>query len=104
MHYYEKPLIVKTAFGDEAARNTMGANLSYRKQSYTLTNLINLLPFFEASLPSEISANLEFAHLLPGHYKNKYVGEYSYLDDFESSSSGIDIQPLFMDSFFYSIQ
>ena len=93
MHYYEKPLIVKTAFGDEAARNTMwGANLSYRKQSYTLTNLINLLPFVEASLPSEISANLEFAHLLPGHYKNKYVGEYSYLDDFESSSSGIDIR------------
>src|SRR5690554_3872088 len=80
MHYYEKPLIVKTAFGDEAARNTMwGANLSYNKQSYTLTNIINLLPFVEATMPSEISANLEFAHILPGHYKNKYIGEFSYL-------------------------
>ncbi|MBF6596985.1 MAG: cell surface protein SprA [Fermentimonas sp.] len=93
MHYYEKPLIVKTVFGNEAVRNTMwGANLSYRKQSYTLTNLINLLPFVEATLPSEISVNLEFAQLLPGHYKNKYIGEYSYLDDFENSSSVIDIR------------
>ena len=93
MHYYEKPLMVKTVLGDEAARNTMwGANLSYSKQSYTLTNLINLLPFVEASMPSEVIANLEFAHLLPGHYENKYIGEFSYLDDFESSSSGIDIR------------
>ena len=48
MHYYEKPLMVKTVLGDEAARNTMwGANLSYSKQSYTLTNLINLLPLLK---------------------------------------------------------
>ena len=92
MHYYEKPLIVKTVFGNEAVKNTMwGANLSYSKQSYTLTNLINLLPYVEVSLPSEIRADLEFAHLLPGYYKNKYISEYSYLDDFESSASEIDL-------------
>ena len=93
MHYYEKPLIMKTVYGDEASRNTMlGANLSYKKQSYAITNLINLLPFVEATLPSEFRADIEFAHLMPGHYENKYVGEYSYLDDFESSVSGIDIR------------
>jgi hypothetical protein len=93
MHYYEKPLMVKTVFGDEAAKNTMwGANLSYRKQSYVLTNLFDKLPFVEASLPSELKVDLEFAHLLPGHYENKYIGEYSYIDDFESSTSGIDIR------------
>lgn len=93
MHYYEKPLIVKNVIGDESARNTMwGANLSYRKQSYALTNIINMLPFVEATMPSELKANLEFAYLLPGHYENKYIGEYSYLDDFESPSSGIDIR------------
>ena len=93
MHYYEKPLIVKTVFGDEAARNTMwGANLSYRKQSYALTNLIDMIPFVEVSLPSELKADLEFAYLLPGHFENKYTGEYSYIDDFESSASGIDIR------------
>jgi len=92
MHYYEKPLVVKTAFGDEASKNTLwGANLSYRKQSYMLTNLIDKLPFVEASEPSELTADLEYAQMLPGHYKNKYTGGFSYLDDFESSASEIDI-------------
>ena len=92
MHYYEKPLIVKTSFGDEASKNTLwGANLQYRKQSHTLTNLLDMLPFVEASVPSELTASLEFAQMLPGHYKNKYTGAYSYLDDFESSAQGIDI-------------
>ncbi|MDD4697541.1 MAG: cell surface protein SprA [Fermentimonas sp.] len=93
MHYYEKPLIVKTAFGDEASKNTLwGVNMQYRKQSYVLTNLLDMLPFVEASVPSELTANLEFAQMLPGHYKNKYTGAYSYLDDFESSAQGIDIR------------
>ncbi len=93
MHYYEKPLVVKTVFGDEATKNTLwGANLQYRKQSYVLTNLIDMLPFVEASEPSELTANVEFAQMIPGHYKNKYTGGFSYLDDFESSTSGIDIQ------------
>ncbi len=93
MHYYEKPLVVKTVYGDEAAKNTLwGANLSYRKQSFVLTNLLNMLPFVEATLPSSLSADFEFAHMLPGHYENKHVGEFSYLDDFESSTSSIDIR------------
>lgn len=92
MHYYEKPIIAKTAFGDEASKNTLwGANLEYRKQSYMLTNLLDMLPFVEASVPSEITAKLEFAQMMPGHYKNKYTGAYSYLDDFESSAQAIDI-------------
>ena len=73
MHYYEKPLIMKTAYGDEASKNTLwGANLSYNKESYIITNLINKLPFVEATEPSLISADLEFAQMLPGHYKNRY--------------------------------
>lgn len=93
MHYYEKPLIAKTLFGNESARNTLwGVNLDYRKQSIALTNLLDMLPFVEASAPSEISARLEFAHLIAGHYENKHTGGYSYLDDFESSASGIDLR------------
>lgn len=93
MHYYEKPMIVKTMFGYEAAKNTLlGTNLSYRNQSFVITNLLNKLPFVEATSPSSLSADLEFAHMLPGHYENKHIGEYSYLDDFESSTSGIDIR------------
>lgn len=93
MHYYEKPLTMKTAFGDESVKNTLwGANVMYKTQSYALTNLIDKLPFVEATAPSHFSVNLEFAHMIPGHYRNKYVGDYSYLDDFETSTSSIDLR------------
>lgn len=93
MHYYEKPLIMKTVFGNESAKNTLwGINLDYKKQSIALTNLLNMLPFVEATAPSHLSARMEFAHLIAGHYKNKYTGGYSYLDDFEASASGIDLR------------
>lgn len=93
MHYYEKPLITKTVFGEESAKNTLwGINLDYKKESITLTNLIDMLPFVEATVPSHLSARIEFAHMVAGHYKNKYTGGYSYLDDFESSASGIDLR------------
>ena len=93
MHYYEKPLLMKTVFGDESAKNSLwGVNLDYKKQSVALTNLIDLLPFVEATAPSQLSARMEFAHMIPGHYKNKYTGGYSYLDDFETSTSGIDLR------------
>jgi len=93
MHFYEKPLTVKTTFGEESVKNTLwGLNTSFRKQSYALTNLLDMLPFVEASAPSQLSANLEFAHMIPGHYRNKYTGGYSYLDDFETSTSRIDLR------------
>ncbi len=93
MHLYEKPMTMKTNFGDESVKNTLwGLNASYKKQSYALTNLIDKLPFVEATAPSQLSAGAEFAHIIPGHYKNKYTGSYSYLDDFEASTSGIDLR------------
>ncbi len=93
MHYYEKPLTMKTTFGEESVKNTLwGLNTSFKKQSYALTNLLDMLPFVEATTPSQLTANLEFAHMIPGHYRNKYTGGYSYLDDFETSTSGIDLR------------
>ena len=93
MHYYEKPLTVKTVFGEEYVKNTLwGLNTSFRKQSYALTRLLDILPFVDASAPSQLTANLEFAHMIPGHYRNKYTGGYSYLDDFETSTSRIDLR------------
>lgn len=93
MHYYEKPLTVKTSFADESVKNTLwGVNTSFKKESYALTNLIDMLPFVEATAPSQIGANVEFAHMIPGHYTNKYTQGYSYLDDFETSTSSIDLR------------
>jgi cell surface protein SprA len=92
MHMYEKPLTVKTAPGQESLKNTVwGLNTSYRTQSQWLTNLIDKLPFVNATAPSQISFNAEFAQMIPGHYKDKYSGGYSYLDDFESAKSKISI-------------
>lgn len=93
MHYYEKPLIVKTIFGDEAVKNTLwGLNSSFRKESHAFTRLLDMLPFVEATAPSQLTGNLEFAQMTPGHYRNRYTGGYSYLDDFETSTSRIDLR------------
>ena len=93
MHYYEKPLTMKTSFADESVKNTLwGLNTSFKKESYTITNLLDMIPFVEATAPSLINANVEFAHMIPGHYTNKYTQGHSYLDDFETSTSGIDLR------------
>lgn len=93
MHYYEKPLTMKTTIGDESVKNTLwGLNTSYKTESMWLTNLVDKLPFVEATQPSQISLNAEFAQMIPGHYQNKESGGYSYLDDFESSESRIDLK------------
>nr|WP_255491155.1 cell surface protein SprA [Dysgonomonas sp. 520] len=92
MHMYEKPMTTKTAMGNEALKNTLwGLNAAYRTQSQWLTNLVDKLPFYNATAPSSISFTGEFAHMIPGHYENKVSGGYSYLDDFESSQSNISL-------------
>lgn len=93
MHLYEKPLTTKTEFGNDAVKNTLwGVNTSFKTESMWLTNLVDKLPFVNATQPSHISFNAEFAHMIPGHYENKESGGYSYLDDFETSESRIDIK------------
>ncbi|KGL54321.1 gliding motility protein [Porphyromonas sp. COT-052 OH4946] len=92
MHLSEMPLTTKSVIGDESLKNTLwGLNLNYRTQAQWLTNALDLLPFVELTKPSEITINAEFAHLIPGHYQSKYAQGNSYLDDFESSQSYIDL-------------
>ncbi len=92
MHLSEMPLTTKTTLGDESVKNTLwGANLDYKGQSQWLTNMFDKLPLLSLTQPSSFSINAEFAHLIAGHYQNKYTGEYSYLDDFESTQSEFDL-------------
>lgn len=92
MHMYEKPLTMKTTVGQESLKNTVwGVNTSYRTESQWLTNLVDKLPFVNATAPSQISLNAEFAQMIPGHYENKYSGGSSYLDDFEAAKIRISI-------------
>lgn len=92
MHLREKPYTTKVAMGSEPISNTLwGVNLSWKKQSQWLTNMIDKLPFVTATQPSTINFMGEFAHLIPGHNKN-IQGDASYIDDFESTQSGIDLK------------
>ena len=91
MHYRERPLTMRTNFGHETVHNTMwGVNVSYRRESYLITNLLDRLPFVNATVPSLLVANAEFAHLMPGRIRG--TGAFSYIDDFEFATSRIDLR------------
>lgn len=92
MHLSEKPLTTKVNTGNEPISNTIwGLNTSWRTESQWLTNMLDKLPFVNATKPSTIALNAEFAQLIPGH--SKIVGRQgmAYLDDFESTKTTIDI-------------
>lgn len=92
MHLSELPLTTKSAIGSESMRNTLwGTNLTYETEWQALTNLVDKLPFINLTKPSRLKLNAEFAHLIPGHYQGRYAQVYSYIDDFESSQSYIDL-------------
>jgi cell surface protein SprA len=92
MHLSEMPLTTKTSFGEESVKNTLwGFNMDYKGQSQWLTNMFDNLPLLTLTQPSTYSIRAEFAHLIAGHYQNKYAGEFSYLDDFESTQSEFDL-------------
>lgn len=92
MHLSEKPMTTKVAMGDEPISNTLwGLNASWKRESQWLTNMVDKLPFVEATAPSNINLGVEFAQLIPGH-SGGLQDNSSYIDDFESSQSGIDLR------------
>jgi len=93
----EKPLNTKTSFGDEAISNTIwGIDGTYRTQSGLLTKLVDKIPFIDTKETSELVIGGEFAHFIPGHYKNKNnKSGIAYIDDFEGSLTSYDIKSPF---------
>ncbi|GHT18509.1 hypothetical protein FACS189429_5140 [Bacteroidia bacterium] len=92
MHLSEQPLTTKVNVGSEPLKNTIwGLNTAWRHESQWLTDLIDKLPFVNATAPSSIALNAEFAQLVPGH--SRVIGQsgYAYIDDFESSTTNIDL-------------
>ncbi len=91
MRLTEKALTSKVGMGEEPLNNTIwGLSLNWKKQSQWLTNLIDKLPFIHTSTPSSISLNAEFAQLIAGEASG-VQGNASYIDDFESTKTGIDV-------------
>jgi len=92
MHLSESPLTTKVNTGNEPISNTIwGANTSWRTESQLLTKMINVLPFVNATKPSTIAVNAEFAQLIPGHSSVVSSAGLAYIDDFESTQTSIDI-------------
>lgn len=92
MRLSEMPLTTKVNTGNEPIANTIwGLNTSWRRKSQWLTNMLDKLPFVDATAPSTIALNAEFAQLLPGHHKVVGQEGYAYLDDFESTKTTINI-------------
>lgn len=91
MHLGEKPLTTKVAMGSEPLNNTMwGLNMSWKKESQWLTNILDKLPVLHCTAPSSINFSAEFAQLIAGRIQGAQ-GNASYIDDFENAKNEIDI-------------
>lgn len=93
MHFGERGMTEKVNIGDETVNNTMwGLNLSYNTHFMWLTNLLNKIPTVNAIAPSTLSVNAEFAQLVPHKQKTGTNNGSSYIDDFETTQTGIDLR------------
>lgn len=90
-HLSEQALTTKVSMGSEPLNNTLwGVNLNWKRESQWLTNMLDKLPLLHLTQPSNISFNAEFAQLIAGQ-SHGTQDNASYLDDFESTKSGIDV-------------
>jgi len=92
MHLRERPLTTKVNTGSEPLANTIwGINGSWKTEMQWLTNAIDKIPWITATAPSTFSINAEFAHLIPGHTNDVGSVGTAYIDDFESTTTNIDV-------------
>lgn len=90
-HLSEQSLTTKVMMGSEPVKNTLwGVNLSWKKESQWLTDMLNKLPLLHVTVPSQIQFNAEFAHLIAGQASGTQDNA-SYIDDFENTKNCIDV-------------
>ncbi|MDD2960823.1 MAG: cell surface protein SprA [Muribaculaceae bacterium] len=93
MHFSEKSITEKVGIGQESINNTIwGLNLSYNSSFMWATNLLNKIPTVNATAPSTISLNAEFAQLIPHKQQSGTSKGSSYIDDFETTQTSIDMR------------
>jgi cell surface protein SprA len=89
----ERPYTTKINSGDEPISNTIwGLDANYQTELPWLTTAIDKLPLIETKAKSRFIATAEFAHLIPGHHSAVGKDGVSYIDDFESSRTSIDVK------------
>lgn len=90
----ERPFFSKTNYGEDPIRNTMyGADVNYRGQLPQLTRAMNKFLYTTKEM-STVNAYGEAAILRPGHPPQigKGTSGAVYIDDFEGSTSSIDLR------------
>ncbi len=89
----ERPLTQKVNYGDEPISNTIwGMDLAYQTKSKFITKMVDLLPFISTKEESKVTMDGEFAQFIPGHSKAIGKSGTSYIDNFEGSTSTIDLK------------
>lgn len=96
LHLRERPLTQKVNIGSEPIANTIwGLNTQYNTNAPFLTRLVDAIPFIDTKEPSSLNFQGEFAHMIPGSPSGIDIGSdgaTTYIDDFESSQTNIDIR------------
>ena len=91
MRLSEAPLSNKVDMGMESVNNTIwGLNTAFDFKSQFLTNLLDKLPFVQATQPSQFSFKGEVAQLIAG--SSKTLDDKSYVDDFEAAKKTISLK------------
>ncbi|MGN1235892.1 MAG: cell surface protein SprA, partial [Bacteroidaceae bacterium] len=67
-----------------------GLNVSWKKKSQWLTEMLDKLPLLSLEQPSQINFSAEFAQLIAGANDQSQAGA-SYIDDFENTKTSLDV-------------
>ncbi|MBQ9561035.1 MAG: cell surface protein SprA [Prevotella sp.] len=90
-HLREQSLTSKVTMGSEPVNNTLvGFNVSWKKESQWLTDMLNKIPFLHVKQPSNIQFTGEFAKLFSS-IASGTQDNASYVDDFENSTYNINL-------------
>lgn len=91
----ERPFFTKVNYGDDPIQNSMyGIDFNYNSEWPAMTRWLNKLPFYNTKAMSTINAYGEAAALKPGHPSQIGKGNEGliYIDDFEGTTSSIDLR------------
>jgi cell surface protein SprA len=98
LYMNEKPITNKVDMGEEPVSNLMlGLDFQYDKRSKLLTDMVNVLPFYESDVESGISLEGEVAKLITG--KSGSTDNQVYIDDFE----GVETQYSFLSPYGWNL-
>lgn len=90
LHLNERPLITRVNIGDEPISNTLvGADVSFLRESRTITKIIDKLPLITTKVPSTVSIQGEYAAFIPG--QSSVAKGNAYIDDFEGAENPFDL-------------